>query len=279
METRTETSAGERPCAAAGTENGAASAMQGGTFYRAIILSQQDILSHADINDRNEVAFDTAGPLIGKFYDGNIVHDTGLGLTRALNDRGQVIGSANVPETGALHAYLWSLSTGLVHLDVLGPPPGESAPRGINNRGEVVGVTSVESGPGHAAFWNADGSVLDLGTLGGVYSEATAINDAGEVTGFAHDAAAVAQAFLWTEDDGMRAIGNPGGGSSMGIDINAAGEIAGIASDAFGPSKPFFWSRREGMTVIGAGGYATGLNDRGMVAGVETISGQDRAFA
>lgn len=265
METRIETSA--------------ASAVQGGTFYRAVILSAQDIFTNADINDRNEVAFDIAGTFTGYFYDGNTVYDTGLGSVRALNDRGQVIGSANVPETGALHAYLWSLSTGLVHLEPAGPPPGESAARDINNRGQVVGATSVDSGPSHAAFWDADGSVLDLGTFGGVFSEAMAINDAGEVTGHAQDAAANLLAFIWTEDDGMRGIGTLGGPYSTAIDINAAGEIAGTSSDVFEVSKPFFWSRRDGMIGIGIGGYATDINDRGMVVGVETSIGQDRAFA
>lgn len=274
---------GERATAAATMElAAAASTAPGRTTYSVINLSPLDIFSTADINAKGQVAFDVfrqVGVGIGKFYDGKTVLDTGLIFVSALNDRGQVVGSANVPETGALHAYLWSKSTGVVDLRTLGPPPGESAARDINNKGQVVGISGVDVGPGHAVLWIPGVRILDLGTLGGLFSEATAINDAGQVTGVSQTAGSSTEAFIWTKANGMRGIGTLGGGSSRGTDINAGGEIAGASTDAAGTGKPFFWSPQQGMIGIGEGGFANDLNDKGMVVGVETISGQDRAFA
>lgn len=263
-------------------ESATAATTEGKACYSVINLSPQEIFTRAEINARNQVAFDISGPGgagIGKFYDGESVLDTGLVIVSALNDRGQVAGSAIVPETGALHAYLWSEATGLVDLGTLGSPPGEAAARDINNKGQVVGISGVDVGPGHAVLWLPGGGILDLGTLGGVFSEATAINEPGQVTGLSQTAGDRFEAFIWTKAGGMRGIGTLGGESSRGTDINAHGEIAGTSTDAAGTSKPFFWSRKEGMIGIGEGGFANDLNDKGMVVGVDTSSGQDRAFA
>lgn len=273
--------AGERATAAATMDpTSDASTVPGTASYSVINLSPLDIFSAVDINAKDQVAFavsEQAGVGIGKFYDGEIVHDTGLLHVAALNDRGQVVGSANSAETGFLHAFLWSESTGLIDLGAL-DSPGESAAGDINKKGQVVGV-SGNSGPGHAVLWSPKGGILDLGTLGGVFSEATAINNSGQVTGLSQTAGGTTEAFIWTKAKGMRGMGTLGGGFSVGIDINAVGEIAGTSADATGTSKPFFWSPQRGMIGIGAGGFANDINDKGMVVGVETISGQDRAFA
>ena len=60
--------------------------------------------------------------------------------------------------------------------------PGNSVAYAINNRGQIVGFSFTNNGEGHAVLWD-DGTVMDLGTLGGRSSTALAINDRGDIAG------------------------------------------------------------------------------------------------
>lgn len=165
----------------------AASTAPGRTTYSVINLSPLDIFSTADINAKGQVAFDVfrqAGVGIGKFYDGKTVLDTGLIFVSALNDRGQVVGSANVPETGALH-------------DI-----GEGGfANDLNDKGMVVGVETI-SGQDRAFAWTRGTGVIYLGTFGGASSVAVRVNNRGHVVGSAQ-APDGARAFVWSRADGL----------------------------------------------------------------------------
>ena len=86
-------------------------------------------------------------------------------------------------------------------------PPGEQAlvPLAINDQGQVVGAGTTDSkGRGaHAFSWSDDTGMIDLGTLGGVYSEALALNNHGAVVGRSELESGEFAAFLWHEELGM----------------------------------------------------------------------------
>jgi uncharacterized membrane protein len=89
---------------------------------------------------------------------------------------------------------------------------------GINNQGQAVGTSGLCSnvslppneqpaGP-HAVLWEADGTPINLGTLGGTYNLATSINEHGDVDGNAQSAQdGNIHPFLWTKDAGIQDLG------------------------------------------------------------------------
>src|SRR6266566_4811074 len=91
----------------------------------------------------------------------------------------------------------------------------------INGLGQVVG----SSGADHAFFW-ANGTMQDLGTLGGDCSVADAINALGQVVGSNFTASGAGHAFLWANGT-MQDLGTLGGGNSLAIAINDLGQVVG----------------------------------------------------
>src|SRR4029453_11370728 len=77
------------------------------------------------------------------------------------------------------------------------PTLGEaSLAQRINDKGQIVGESFLPAGPPHAALWY-QGTVIDLGTLGGEVSIANDINNRGQVTGNSQVASGAFRAFLW----------------------------------------------------------------------------------
>ena len=112
-----------------------------------------------------------------------------------VNDGGQVVGfSATVPgqASGPFRAFLWE-NGAMTDLGTLG---GLSVARGVNNRGMVVGESSLPNGDQHAFVWH-EGQMFDLGTLGGRQSQAYAINDRGQIAGYSTAADGATYTVIW----------------------------------------------------------------------------------
>lgn len=113
-----------------------------------------------------------------------------------VNDVGQVVGTSTVDDGMSFHAFLWTETTGMIDL-------GAGLPRSyayaINNRGQVVGAVGDYLLTTHAALWDTDGSVIDLGVLpGDDYSYAYGINDAGQIVGYStSNTTGMSHAVLW----------------------------------------------------------------------------------
>lgn len=169
----------------------------------------------------------------------------------------------------------------------------------INDLGQVVGVADTGGFPGWPAraFRTAPNAAInpatdDLGTLGGVYSEARGINNSGEVTGLANLSGDTGHhAFRTAPNAAINAatddLGTLGGLNSVGRDINEAGVVVGEAQIEGGAWRAF---RTAGGVAInpatddlgtlgGSESRATSVNDFDIVVGFSnTTAGQRHAF-
>ena len=186
----------------------------------------------------------------------------------AINDRGQIVGSASMPGDTTSHATLFSI-TGTANVD-LGTLGGTySSANAINNKGQMVGYSFTSDNTAwHATLFNTTGGAnVDLGTLGAPGSVATAINDKGQVVGWADTPDSVSHATLFSITGG--AAINLGGIYSNANAINDRGQVVGQASmpgNIYGEATLF--STTGGASIpMGASGAAVAINNNGQVVG------------
>jgi probable HAF family extracellular repeat protein len=173
---------------------------------------------------------------------------------------------------------------------------------GINNEGEVVGLSSL---PGdnvvHAFLWRK-GVMTDLGTLSGTdaarNSAAFSINDSGEIAGYSETPvsdpfqehfcghALICLPVVWRDDRKITTLPTLGGNNGQASAINNRGQVVGVAEtveqDTSCPpplvlvTKPAVWEKgrvralpttpfREG--IVGSGPGPAGNNNKGQVVG------------
>ncbi len=200
----------------------------------------------------------------------------GRSVALGVNDLGQVVGWS-VDGLGEQYAFLWSASTGMRNLGAMGcfsTSTGSfcSLAAAVNGRGEVAGWTFTASGQRHAFLWTPSGGMRDLGTLGGVVSNAWGINGLGQVVGESSVASGEMHAFLWSSSMGMRDVGTlEGAAPSLAFDLNDESWVVGQSAVLSGDRRAFLWSATGGMADLGTLGglhsFAHGVNSLAQVVG------------
>lgn len=159
---------------------------------------------------------------------------------------------------------------------------------GMNNAGQIAGVSHNIAGDIHSFVWSRTGGMIDVGTLPGANTTwEPAINKHAVVTGYSTgDPLPYPKAFRWTLSSGIEDIGAfPTGDLSIsyGRAINDAGLIAGNSLTAADEHHAFAWTRATGMVDIDTLGnrYSdpVAVGARGQVAGNFLVpGGEGRVF-
>jgi probable HAF family extracellular repeat protein len=180
------------------------------------------------------------------------LHDLGTiggqySYSYGINAGGQVVGQSGTSD-GLLRGFLWTpitangASGSMIDLQTLGGM-NYSAAWDVNDAGLVVGEANTTADVATHAFLY-DGTLHDLGTLGGNSSGAFGINASSQVTGYSETTGNAADhAFLYTSGSGM-------------VDLNS------LIDPSLG------WQ----LTI------ARSINDAGQITGSGRIGGQEHAF-
>lgn len=191
--------------------------------------------------------------------------DHNRAIASAINDRGQIVGSAL--SENIYVPVLWSSSRSTpVKLASLVAGRHSSA-EDINRDGMIVGVSDIQPGVQRAVVWTPNGTLLDI-DAGGQMSSAVAVNDSGKVVG-ARKVSGRMRAYVWTQAGGFTML-PIGGDSSFAADINTRGDVAGTFWVGQ-QRRAFVWSPRTGLNDLGTfdqmWGAAHAINDAGTVVG------------
>jgi probable HAF family extracellular repeat protein len=157
----------------------------------------------------------------------------------------------------------------------LGTPLGRvhAGARGINDLGQVVGLTNEFDLDGRAFLWQQGVGHVDLGTLGGQWAHAHAINNAGTVVGWSVTETWAGRAFLYR--DGVMHDIHQLGVQTEARAISPNGTVAGNWSTANFEERAFIY--RDGVMHDvdplheHEHAYANGVNDAGQVVGMGMV--------
>jgi probable HAF family extracellular repeat protein len=227
-----------------------------------------------------------------------------------INERGQVVGQSYTDESVppsplcdtelplTLHGFIWERGA-LTDLRTLGGSC--TFTYGLNNRGQVVGQSSVSGDlTSHPYIWDYQNGMADLGTLGGDdgYGFASWINDAGTVVGtVTNENNQAIRAVLWSDGE-IRDLGSLNGDPCSAANaVNSKRQVvggSGFFAAAFFPActttneHAFLW---ENGRMIDLNAFvspasdltlteATFINDRGEISGfaMSLTTGDQHAF-
>lgn len=237
-----------------------------------------------------------------------------------LNNRGAVVGIADtttpdpyapncITDCFVAHAFRWEDGV----MTDLGAQPGNNSSYAFwtSNNGLTIGdsengaIDPLTGFPETDAVLWSQGQIINLGTLGGNVSSASAVNTRGQVVGaalntipdsfqenaqfppiFLFPVATQMHAFLW--DGAMHDLGTLGGPDSAAFYVNERGQVAGYSYTNSTPNPttgvptldPFLWEHgrmRDLGTLGGTVGYPDSMNIRGQVVGQSNLAGDQTA--
>ncbi|MCL4199456.1 MAG: DUF3466 family protein [Phycisphaerales bacterium] len=211
---------------------------------------------------------------LGSFDRGN----RAPAIVADIDETARIVGRA--PGLRADRAFLWNLGR-LIDLGSL-IPENLSGANALNGLGVVAGWAEISHGISHAVAWTGN-QVIDLGTLGGMSSEALGINRDNWIVGWAEDAMGQERGFVY-RNSAMIDIGAlPGANECRAVAVDSFGRVAATSRDSNGNYRAVIWENglmaSLGTLPGGRSSHAYAMNDRQQVVGSSEASGSfARAF-
>ena len=260
------------------SENGIVDPVVGLNELRAVAWKNGEIINLGTLggNHSGAIGINNEGWVVG--FALNAVADP----YSILDD--QIFGFSNGTQT---RAVLWRQGQAY-DLGTLGGP--DAVASFVNEQGQIAGFSYTNSAPNSATgfptedpFLWRDGTMLDIGTLGGVYGYAAALNNLGQVVGYSSLAADPGacltlgpgspncDAFLWDHGTLIDLTASTIGGSpSFVFGINDAGANVGGAVFPNAPFDAYLWKKGV-ATDLGhlndCESLAFAINSNGQVVG------------
>jgi probable HAF family extracellular repeat protein len=164
-------------------------------------------------------------------------------VASGINDAGQIVG-AELNDDHTVHLFLSMNGTTTDLGNFASSGIYDLGAGGVNNVGQIFGT--YPDGSGSRSFLYSNGSLVDLGSIGGFLTNATGINDSGEVVGTsfaALDASGNDRAFLYANGaiTDLNTLISPA--SSWLLEqanaINDLGQIVGVGINPLGQTDAF----------------------------------------
>jgi uncharacterized membrane protein len=149
----------------------------------------------------------------------------------------------------------------------------ETAPTGINNRGQIVGTARNGTGGDRGFLRDAHGRITTIRVPGAKATTAQKLNDRGQITGYFdttnNDPRVQPTGFLLDRGRYIK-IAVPSAVTTTAVGINNRTQVVGQYRDADGRFHGYVWQRGRFTTIDAPGAVGTSLidiNDRGQLLG------------
>lgn len=240
-------------------------------------------------------AINGAGEVVGTdgqnafLFSNGVLHNLGSlggGVAEAhgINNTGEIVGGAVVLPAGVVHPFVYRDGK-MIEMQ---PPAGHgryTLASGVNDAGQIVGLSYQLYGPPQAFVDNGEGPVTITANIGNSNTQAFAINQLGQIAGVATAANSFQHAFLYTNGQ-MADLGLlPGMLHSEASAMNDFGEVVGVSWHGVIDHAFLFRNgtmidlntllpENSGWTLEGA----TAINDAEQIVGYGIHNGQGRAY-
>lgn len=240
------------------------------------------------INDQGDIAGvsdATDGSLHAVRWEKGVIQDLGAisGNTVLLNQRGDVAWNATASGANSTHAFLWT-NGAAQDLGTLGG--ATSSARGLNDHGDVTGLSSTAGGSTDVFLWS-NGRMQDIpASAPGIGLQSVGVNNhdwiAGTLTQGKGDSTVI-RAWIWEGDSIILIpLANINDKFSIAVGITQHGAVFGNGLDLnFDEPLPFAWSRGAFMGPTGVAGFKTlnDMNEQGVGIGIEDVRSGDSFHA
>jgi probable HAF family extracellular repeat protein len=174
---------------------------------------------------------------------------------RNINEKGEIVGSyRNQQRKSVKDSFLWSPVRGFQSLNVYDTLQQDySEALVINDRGQIAGMMSNTANLPSVAlrvyFFDPDGGLLDIGSLGSSHVRFGGMNNDGMIVG-SSEISNANHAFIWTKQDGMKDIHSmidPEAASTRAYGILSDGWLLIDASYPKGDNRILFFHPQQGI--------------------------------